>query len=68
MSLKMASLSLPPAATPSSDGCAHDPVHSQICVPPLVLLRAWEEPDAMTFLVGRVTSEFGHCRKVSPVG
>ena len=49
------------------DGCVHDPVHSQICVPPLVLLRACEDPDAMTFLVGRVTSEFGHCWKESPV-
>lgn len=25
------------------------------------------EPDSMTFLVGRVTSEFGHCWKESPI-
>ena len=49
------------------DGCMPDPsACSQICVPHSVLLRAWGEPDAMTFPVGTVTSEFGHCWKESP--
>lgn len=68
MSLKMVSLSICASCSCLflSVSCVPDTsLHCQICVLCSALLQRWREPDSMTFPVGRIASEFGHCWKES---